>query len=370
VAAIPERGSEPDKRRLPWHARSASPGSKAAMPTTYQNAWRPPVTNVVTLLLADQHVLVAEGLEMLLAAEDDLEILGLAHHSGQAIELAAKHQPTVLVLDAELPNRDLEETLATVRAAAPATRLLVLAGDFHPSTTAAVLAVGADGCLAKDRSSRQVAAAVRKLAAGESAIMAAAARTPGRDPSVELLVGTLAFREREILGLLTGGLTTRRIAQAPGPLPESATVPSAGVLNPALLPRPSSTERPLALRRRGAASPPLPGDLAPWMGERFVAWLADRRGCSWVAAAQSPRTAYATVTACSPAAFFHWSIDSSRRSGGQSKCRLSCRIPTTRRAGAGLYACLDCGHRVEQSGGPGDEPGARQGWLGGRLRHR
>ena len=171
------------------------------------------MTDVVSLVLADQHVLVAEGLKMLLAAEDDLEILGLAHHGGQAIQLAAKHQPTVLVLDAELPTRDLEETLAAARAAAPATRLLVLAGDAHPATTAVVLAAGADGCLAKDRSSRQVAAVVRKLAAGESAIMAAAAQPPGRDPSVELLVGTLTLREREILGLLTGGLTTRGIAQ-------------------------------------------------------------------------------------------------------------------------------------------------------------
>ena len=54
---------------------------------------------------------------------------------------------------------------------------------------------------------------VRKLAAGEQAVMATAARTLGRDPSVELLVGTLTFREREILGLLTHGLTIRRIAQ-------------------------------------------------------------------------------------------------------------------------------------------------------------
>jgi DNA-binding NarL/FixJ family response regulator len=171
------------------------------------------VTNVVDLVLAEHHVLVAEGLGMLLAAEDDLDVVGLAHHSGQAIELAATHQPMVLVVDAELPVGDLAETLAAARAAAPATTLLVLAGDAHPDTTAAVLAAGADGCLAKDQSSRQVAAAVRKLAAGEPAVMATPVRTPGRDPSVELMVGTLTFREREILGLLVHGLTIRRIAQ-------------------------------------------------------------------------------------------------------------------------------------------------------------
>jgi DNA-binding NarL/FixJ family response regulator len=170
------------------------------------------VTNVVTLLLADQHVLVAEGLRMLLDAEDDLDILGLAHHSGQVIELAAKYQPTVLVLDAELPVGDLEVTLAAARAATPATKLLVLSGDGHPATTAAVLAAGADGCLAKDCSSRQVATAIRHLATGQAPVAAAAAPM-NRDPSVELRVRTLTPREREILGLLTGGLTTRRIAQ-------------------------------------------------------------------------------------------------------------------------------------------------------------
>ena len=171
------------------------------------------MTNVVNLVLAEQHVLAAEGLGMLLGAEDDLDVLGLAHHSGQAIQLAAKYQPTVLVLDAELPVGDLDETLAAARAAAPATRLLVLAGDAHPTTTAAVLAAGADGCLAKDCSSRQVATAIRHLAAGRQAPVVAAGAPVGRDLSVELLVGTLTSREREILGLLSGGLTTRGIAQ-------------------------------------------------------------------------------------------------------------------------------------------------------------
>jgi two-component system, NarL family, response regulator LiaR len=172
------------------------------------------VINVVNLVLADQHVLVAEGLGMLLAAEDDLDVLGLAHHSGQAIELAAKHQPTVLVLDAELPVGDLEETLAAAKAAASATRLLVLSEDPRPATTAAVLAAGADGWLAKDCSSRQVATAIRHLVAGGQVPVAAAEAPAGRDPSVELRVRTLTAREREFLGLLAMGWSNRRIAEA------------------------------------------------------------------------------------------------------------------------------------------------------------
>jgi two-component system nitrate/nitrite response regulator NarL len=140
------------------------------------------VTNVVRLVLADHHVLVAEGLKMLLAAQDDLDVLGLAHHSGQAIELAATHQPTVLVLDAELPTGDLEETLAAAKAAAPATKLLALVDDASPETAAAVLTAGADSCLAKDRSSQQVAAAVRRLAAGKQVVMGSTVRAPVLDP--------------------------------------------------------------------------------------------------------------------------------------------------------------------------------------------
>jgi DNA-binding NarL/FixJ family response regulator len=171
------------------------------------------VANAVTLVLADHHVLVAEGLEMLLDAEDDLVVLDLAHHTGQAVESAAEHRPAVLVLDADLPTSGLAETLAAAKAASPTTKLLVLSGDAHPETAAAVLAAGADGCLAKDRSSRQVATTIRQLAAGEHAVVTAEPRL-GRDPSVELGVRTLTSREREILGLLTIGWSNRRIAEA------------------------------------------------------------------------------------------------------------------------------------------------------------
>jgi DNA-binding NarL/FixJ family response regulator len=170
------------------------------------------VTDVVTLLLADHHVLVAEGLGMLLDSEDDLDVVDLAHHSDQAVQLTEAHQPTVLILDAELPPGDLAETLTAARAAAPATKLLVLSGAAHPETIAAVLAAGADGCLAKDQSSRQVATAIRDLAAGEQAVVAAEA-TLGLHPSVELLVRNLTPREREFLALLATGCSNRRIAE-------------------------------------------------------------------------------------------------------------------------------------------------------------
>jgi DNA-binding NarL/FixJ family response regulator len=90
-----------------------------------------------------------------------------------------------------------------------------LSADTRRETIAEALAAGADGFLAKDASSRQVAGAIRTLVDGKSSIVAAAepVTRPTRDPSVELRVRTLSGREREILGLLANGWSNRRIAE-------------------------------------------------------------------------------------------------------------------------------------------------------------
>jgi DNA-binding NarL/FixJ family response regulator len=167
----------------------------------------------VTLVLADQHVLFADGLRLILDVEGDLTVLALAHHASQAVRLAAQHRPAVLVLDAELPPGDPEETLATVRAASPTTRLLVLTAAPHPEPPAAPLPAGADGVVAKGQSSRQLVAAIRTLAAGQRPTVVAAGPAPVADPIVELRLQTLTPREREALSLLLLGWSNRRIAE-------------------------------------------------------------------------------------------------------------------------------------------------------------
>jgi DNA-binding NarL/FixJ family response regulator len=172
------------------------------------------VTNMIGLVLADDHRVFAEGLGVMLDAQDDLAVLGVAHDSHQAIELAARHVPTVL-LDAHMPGPDLATTLRAVRASSPGTKVLMLSADTRRETIAESLEAGADGFLAKDASSRQVAGAIRTLVDGKGSIVAAAepVTRPTRDPSVDLRVRTLSGREREILGLLANGWSNRRIAE-------------------------------------------------------------------------------------------------------------------------------------------------------------
>ena len=94
------------------------------------------MTNMIGLVLADDHRVFAEGLGVMLDAQDDLAVLGVAHDSHQAIELAARHEPTVLLLDAHMPGPDLATTLRAVRAASPGTKVLMLSADTRRETIA------------------------------------------------------------------------------------------------------------------------------------------------------------------------------------------------------------------------------------------
>jgi DNA-binding NarL/FixJ family response regulator len=168
---------------------------------------------VVSLVIADPQQLLAEGLAILLDAEDDFAVLGVAHDGPGALKLTAEHQPAVLLLGALLPGSALAPTPTAVKAVSPATKLLVLAGQARWDPVAAVTA-GADGLLPTDSSSRQVANAVRAVVDGTPAIvMATKPPRPSHDPRVDLRVRTLSDRERELLGLLANGWSNRRIAE-------------------------------------------------------------------------------------------------------------------------------------------------------------
>ncbi|HEX5882133.1 MAG TPA: response regulator transcription factor [Actinomycetota bacterium] len=169
---------------------------------------------VLSLVIADPQQLLAEGLAILLDAEDDFAVLGVAHDGPGALKLTAEHQPAVLLLGAPLPGSALTATPTAVKAVSPATKLLLLAGQAPWDQVAAVTAAGADGLLPRDSSSRQVANAVRAVVDGTPAIvMATKPARPSHDPRVDLRVGTLSNRERELLGLLASGWSNRRIAE-------------------------------------------------------------------------------------------------------------------------------------------------------------
>jgi DNA-binding NarL/FixJ family response regulator len=169
--------------------------------------------NRITLVLADDHEVFAEGLSMVLDAEEDLQVLGVASDGAEAFELLDGDPPAVLLLDAHMPRTDVTAVLREVKQRAPGTKVLVLSADTRRETVNTVLAAGADGFLAKDVSSPQVATTIRKIVGGHQGPITAVPPRTSRDPGVELLVRTLSTREREILGYLSSGWSNRRIAE-------------------------------------------------------------------------------------------------------------------------------------------------------------
>lgn len=170
---------------------------------------------VVGVVVADHQQAFAEGLAIILDAQDGLSVLGVAHDAARAVQLTAHYRPAVLLLDASLPGGDPGRTLAAVRAASSATKVLLLAAKAQRSLVAAATAAGVDGLVTKDVSCRQVIGAIHVALTGRW-IMAMESQPAGLDrdaSAARLRLATLSSRERELLGLLARGWSTRRIAR-------------------------------------------------------------------------------------------------------------------------------------------------------------
>jgi DNA-binding NarL/FixJ family response regulator len=125
------------------------------------------VRDEVGLVVADGHQAFAEGLAVLLAAEDHFAVLGVAHDHRRAVELADHYRTAVLLLDAHLPGGEPAEALTAVKAASPTTRVLLLAVALRSRTVAAAIGVGAAGVVARGGSSRQLVDAIRRAVDGK-----------------------------------------------------------------------------------------------------------------------------------------------------------------------------------------------------------
>jgi DNA-binding NarL/FixJ family response regulator len=171
--------------------------------------------SVVSVVVADHQRAFAEGLGIILDGHDDLAVLGVAHDTRQAVRIAADHRPAVLLLDANLPGGSSGRTTAVVRAASPGTRVLLLAAEARHRAVAGLIASGADGLVTRDVSSQQVVAAIHAAVAGRRVTVSGGQPAVlGRDASVQQRqMATLSGREREVLGLLAAGRSTRHIAR-------------------------------------------------------------------------------------------------------------------------------------------------------------
>jgi DNA-binding NarL/FixJ family response regulator len=183
---------------------------------------------VITILVADDHHLVRSGLRAMLAAHDDLDVVGEAEDGATAVEQALQLRPDVVVMDIRMPRLDGIEATRRLRAQPGSPQVLVMTTFDLDEYVYAALRAGASGFLLKDALTDDLLAAVRAVASGEAVTAPSVTRrliahfvgdaAAPTDPSGRLT--TLTAREREVLTLIGRGRSNTEIQQdlhlAPG----------------------------------------------------------------------------------------------------------------------------------------------------------
>lgn len=183
---------------------------------------------MTTIVLADDHHVVRQGLRALLEAETDFNVIGEAGDGLEAIQLIEQLRPNVLVLDLMMPGLNGLETTRQVSKHSPQTRTVILSMYANEAYVLEALSNGASAYVLKDSSSADLVHAVREVAAGRRYLS-----PPLSDRAIEVYqekaraaaldkYETLTTREREVLQLAAEGHTSTEIAARLGISPRTA----------------------------------------------------------------------------------------------------------------------------------------------------
>jgi DNA-binding NarL/FixJ family response regulator len=167
---------------------------------------------VLTVIVVDDHPVVREGLRAILDAEADLDVVGEAGSGAEAVELAARLRPDVVLMDLRMPGMDGVEATGRIAAAGDARVLVVTTYDTDSDILRAVEA-GATGYLLKDTPRRELTEAVRAAARGETVLAPPVARklmSRVRLPAVD----APTRRELEVLAQVARGRSNAEVGRA------------------------------------------------------------------------------------------------------------------------------------------------------------
>ncbi len=172
------------------------------------------------ILLADDHAVVRRGLAMVLSLERDFQIVGEAANGEEAVALAMRAQPDLVLLDLKMPRLDGIAAAREIKKQCPHARVLMLTGVEVGSDIFQALEAGADGYVLKDTSPEELVRAIRVVASGEAYLQPSVTRRllekvrgPNREAPPPAALEPLTPREHQVLALMATTATNREIAE-------------------------------------------------------------------------------------------------------------------------------------------------------------
>ena len=180
------------------------------------------MTGPVRVVVVDDQALVREGLMTLLETATDITPVAAAADGEEAVALAARHRPDVVLMDLRMPKLDGVEATRRIRAAQPETEIVVLTTHADEASIVDALQAGARGYLTKDAGIAEISRAVHAAANHQTLLdpvvhtrlIASMSSGPRPAPPPASLPDDLTAREAEVLALIARGLSNAEIAEA------------------------------------------------------------------------------------------------------------------------------------------------------------
>jgi DNA-binding NarL/FixJ family response regulator len=176
----------------------------------------------ITVLLAEDQLVVREGFRKLLDAEKDIEVVGEAQTGRQAVALTRKFRPAVVVMDIAMPLLNGLEATRQIRKAFPETKVVILSAHSDDAYIDQAIAIGAVGFLLKQTSSHDLSVAIREVQKGKTFFSASISKrlhdqkSPAKGEALRRKVASLSSRELEVLQLIAEGKANKQTAKELG----------------------------------------------------------------------------------------------------------------------------------------------------------
>ena len=174
----------------------------------------------IKVLLAEDHVVVREGTRELIQKEPDMEVVGEANDGEEAVKLANKLKPDVVIMDIAMPKLNGIEATKQIKVLNPAIAVLVLTAYDNDQYIFSLLEAGAAGYLLKNVRGSELVEAIRSVYNGESVLHPVIARkvlhrfVPSVQKTKERAAELLSQREIEVLKLAAKGMSNREVAES------------------------------------------------------------------------------------------------------------------------------------------------------------